>query len=113
MNGITLGCDMSVIHDVIQEEYNRLNSLLDLYDQKISECVKGSLSVKKRGEHSYCYLAYREDKKVKFVYIGREDSPSVKEVSDQIEKRRRYEKKRQKTKKNLEEVRKLLRVAKG
>jgi len=64
---------MSVIQDVIKEEYNRLNSLLDMYDRKISECVKGSLSVKKRGGHSYYYLAYRENQKVKFVYVGKED----------------------------------------
>lgn len=102
---------MSVIQDVIKEEYNRLKSLLDLYDLKISECARGSLSVKKRGGHSYYYLAFRENRKVKFVYVGKEDSLSVKEVSEQLEKRRRYEKMRKKSKENLEEVRKLLYVA--
>ncbi|MBN2657729.1 MAG: hypothetical protein JXR86_11770 [Spirochaetales bacterium] len=102
---------MSVIHDVIKEEYNRLNSLLDMYDRKISECARGSLSVKKRGGHSYYYLAYRENQKVKFVYVGKEGSPSVKDVSEQLEKRHRYEKMRKKSKENLEEVRKLLHVA--
>ncbi|MBI9098734.1 MAG: hypothetical protein JEY91_09665 [Spirochaetaceae bacterium] len=102
---------MSVIKDVIQEEYNRLNSLIDLYDHKVSECVKGSLSIKKRGDHSYYYLAYRDEKKVKFVYVGKEGSPSVKEISEKIEKRHRYEKMRKKSKENLDEVRKLLRVA--
>lgn len=104
---------MSVMRDVIKEEYNRLNSLLDMYDRKISECVRGSFSVKKRGSHSYYYLAYREDNRVKFVYVGKEDSPPVKEIAEQIEKRQRYEKMRKKSKKNLEEVRRLLRVAKG
>lgn len=102
---------MSVIQDVIKEEYNRLNSLMDVYDRKISECVKGSLSVKKRSGHSYYYLAYREEKKVKFIYVGKEGSPSVKDIAEKIEKRHRYEKMRKKSKKNLDEVRKLLRVA--
>lgn len=102
---------MSVIKDVIKEEYNRLDSLLDLYDGKIAECVKGSLSVKKRGDHSYYYLAYREEKKIKFVYVGKEGSSSVKEIAEKIDKRHRYEKMRKKSKENLDEVRKLLRAA--
>ena len=102
---------MSVLKDVIQEEYNRLDSLLKLYDEKISECVKGSISVKKRGKHSYFYLAYREEAKVKFFYIGKEGSLSVKEISDKIEKRHRYEKMRKESKENLQEARKLLRAA--
>ena len=102
---------MSVLKDVIQEEYNRLDSLLDLYEQKISECVKGSLSVKKRGDHSYYYLAFRDNGKVKFVYVGKEGSESVKEAAEKIEKRHRYEKMKKKSQENLSEVRKLLRAA--
>ncbi len=102
---------MSVIKDVIKEEYNRLDSLLELYDGKIAECVKGSLSLKKRGGHSYYYLAYREEKKVKFFYVGKEGSEPVKDMSEKIEKRHRYEKMRKKSKDNFNEVRRLLRVA--
>ena len=103
---------MSAIKDVIQEEYNRLDSLLDLYKKKILECVKGSLSVKKRGDHSYYYLAFRENQKIKFIYVGKEGSEPVKEIAEKIEKRHRYEKMRKKSKENLNEVRKLLRASK-
>ena len=103
---------MSVIGDVIKEEYNRLNSLMDLYDKKIAESVKGSLSLKKRGNNAYYYLAYRENKRVLFHYIGKEGSPQVQEYVVKIEKRHKYEEMRKRSKENLKEIRKLLRVAK-
>lgn len=102
---------MSVVIDVIKEEYNRLNSLVKVYDKKIAQYPKGSLSIKKRGGHAYYYLAYREQKKVKFVYIGKEGSMKVKKYSDSIEKRHKYENMKKKSEANLKEIRKLLRVA--
>jgi len=103
---------VSVIGDVIKEEYNRLNSLMKLYDKKIAESVKGSLSLKKRGKNAYYYLAYRENKRVIFHYIGKEGSSKVQEYAVKIEKRHRYEEMRKKTKENLVEIRRLLRAAK-
>lgn len=103
---------MSVVGDVIKEEYNRLLSLIDLYDRKIAESIKGSISVKKRGSHVYYYLAYRENKRVKFRYIGKKGCSQVQEYTLEIEKRRKYEEMRKKTKESLKEIKKLLRVAK-
>jgi hypothetical protein len=103
---------VSVIDDVIKEEYNRLNSLMNLYDKKIAESVKGSLSIKRRGSHAYYYLAYRENKRVIFHYIGKEGSPEVQDCADNIEKRHKYEDMRKKSKENLNKIRKLLRAAK-
>ena len=103
---------MSVVGDVIKEEYNRLNSLMELYDKKIAESVKGSLSLKKRGNNAYYYLAYRENKRVIFHYIGKEGSPQVQDYAVKIEKRHKYEEMRKRSKENLNEIRKLLRAAK-
>ena len=102
---------MSVIYDVIKEENNRLQSLIDFYNEKIDESIKGSLSVKKRGANAYFYLAYRENRKVKFLYIGKEGSPKVQECEDKIVKRHKYEELRKKSRENLKDVRKLLHVA--
>ena len=57
---------MSVMHDVIQEEYNRLCALIEQYEKKIESFPRGSLQKRNRGEKSYYYLAYRgkEDKRV-------------------------------------------------
>ena len=103
---------MSVIYDVIKEENNRLESLMDLYDKKIAESVKGSLSLKKRGKNAYYYLAYRENKRVIFHYIGKEGSPQVQDYAVKIEERHKYEEMRKRSKENLKEIRKLLRAAK-
>ena len=102
---------MSVIQDVLKDEYNRLNSLVELYDQKISEYPKGSMSVKKRGHQSYCYQVFRDHHQIKFHYVGKQGSPEAKRFSAQIEKRRGYEAKRRESKDRLSEVSKLLRVA--
>ena len=103
---------MSVLKDVIQEEFNRLNSLVELYDEKIASFPKGSLSVKNRKGHAYCYRAFREEGKVRFVYLGKPDSPKARDFSKQLEKRQRYEQKRKKSMENLKEVKVLLRAAK-
>ncbi|MEA1911570.1 MAG: hypothetical protein U9N32_07845 [Spirochaetota bacterium] len=103
---------MSVVGDVIKEEYNRLTSLIEMYDKKIAECVKGSLSLKKRRENAYYYLAYRENNKVIFRYIGKDGSPQVQEYIIEIEKRHKYEEMRKKSNENLKEIRKLLRASK-
>ena len=102
---------MSVVMDVLLEESNRLSSLIELYDKKISEFPKGSISKKVRNGHIYYYLAYHDNEKVKFDYLGKEGSKKVEEYSMKILKRRKYEEKRKKSKANLDEVKKFLRVA--
>lgn len=103
---------MSVMKDVIREEYNRLNSLVELYDQKISSFPKGSLSIKKRNGRPYYYRAYRDHGKVKFVYLGKPDSPEAEDFMQKMDKRRKYEERRKKSLENLKEVEVLLRAAK-
>jgi hypothetical protein len=103
---------MSVIYDVIKEENSRLESLVNMYNKKIAESVKGSISVKKRGAHAYYYLAYRESRKVIFQYLGKEGSVKVQDFAGKIAKRHKYEEMRKKSKENLNEVRRLLRAAK-
>ena len=102
---------MSVIRDVLQDEYNRLNSLLDFYEKKISEHPKGSIQVKKRGYQFYSYQVYRDHQKVKYHYIGKEGSKESKDFSAKMEKRHQYEQKLKESKVKLEELSRLLRVA--
>ena len=102
---------MSVVQDVIKEEYNRLIELIEQYDQKIADYPKGSISVKSRRGKPYYYLSFREGDKVKSVYLGKEDSSKVIKYSEQIKKRQRYEELRKQAKKNLNDIRKLLHVA--
>lgn len=102
---------MSVMADVIKEEYKRLNELVEFYDEKIMAYPKGSISVKKRQDRVYYYLAYRDHGPVKFEYLGKEDSPKYKEIARKVQQRHRYEKKRKESVKDLREVERLLHAA--
>lgn len=101
---------MSVINDVIQEEYNRLNQLVEFYNQKIAAFPKGSISCRRRRDRIYYYLAYRDHKKVISEYLGKEDSDKYKEVSQMVTQRLRYEKKLKESKESLKQAERLLRA---
>ncbi len=103
---------MNIMKDVIQEEGNRLEALIKNYDEKISNYPKGSLSEKKRGGNLYYYRAFRDEKgKIRFEYLGKEDSLKVTDFKKKVEDRKRYEQKRKIAKEKMKEIRKLLRVA--
>jgi hypothetical protein len=97
--------------DVIQEEANRLNALIMLYDNRIEELPRGSLSEKERGNHLYCYLAYRDGTRVKFNYIGPRDSEKVRLLQSQIKQRRKYEDRRRESIENLKQIEKMINAA--
>lgn len=103
---------MSVVIDVIQEEADRLKSLIRLYGDKITDLPRGSISEKPRGNRMYCYLAYRKDGKVKFEYIGSRDSDKVLMLRSQIEQRKKYENKRRESMINLKQIERLLSASK-
>jgi len=58
---------MGIIRGILEEEFKRLEELSVFYKEKISECPRGSISVKERGGKRYIYLARREDKNVVFL----------------------------------------------
>jgi hypothetical protein len=57
---------MGYIHQVMNDEYQRLKPLSEKYRVKIESFPKGTASVKKRKDREYLYLARRKDGKVKF-----------------------------------------------
>ena len=79
------GGAMSVLEDVLEEEYARSSRLLDLMEQEIGLLPKGSIRMRNIKGHEYCYLNYRVGDKVKS-----DDVPAA-EVDDlraKIERRR-------------------------
>lgn len=102
---------MGIMVDVIKDEYRRLNELIELYDKKISAFPKGSISKKEKQNRVYYYLAYRDHDRVKFDYLGKESSEKYKEISQKIDQRHRYEKKRKEVKEELKEIEVILRAA--
>lgn len=76
---------MSVLEDVLEEEYSRSSRLLVLMEQEISSLPKGSIRMRNIKGHEYCYLNYRVGNKVKSDYVPAAD---VDELRAKIERRR-------------------------
>lgn len=99
---------MSYLKSVLQEEYDRLRALAEKYNNEISLLPRGSISVKKRNQREYLYLAYRQEGKVKFQYIGPMFAEKAESVIKKIELRREYENKSKLVKKDLLEIEKVI-----
>jgi len=95
---------MSYLKSILQEEYQRLKTLSDKYHEKINSLPRGSISIKKRNQKEYLYLAYRRQNKVRFKYIGTILSENSQAVLKEIELRKDYEYKLKQVKKNLLEI---------
>lgn len=100
---------MAMVFDILEEERNRLINLKEKYERQLSDLPKGTLSRKKRGNREYVYLAYRKSGKVKFDYVGPEDSEAAKELTDKIANRKDLEDKLRQVNENLTEVERGLR----
>lgn len=101
---------MSAAFDILEEERQRLLELEAVYRRQLDKLPKGTLSYKQRWNKRYCYRAYREAGKVRFVYIGPVDSHAVEQTQKQIEERRTIEKQLKDVKRDLAEIDRSLRV---
>jgi len=95
---------MSYIKNILQEEYQRLKALSEKYHDEINSLPRGSISIKKRNHREYLYLAYRQERKLRFEYIGPIGSEKSKAVLKQITLRKKFETKLKQVKKNLLEI---------
>jgi len=95
---------MSYIKAILQEEYQRLKALSDKYIDEINALPRGSISIKKRNQREYLYLAYRKKYKLKFEYIGPMASEKSQAVLKQIGLRKEFENKLKQVRKNLLEI---------
>lgn len=100
---------MGIVKDILSEERQRLLSLKRRYEKQLAELPKGSISNKKRGNREYCYLAYRDGKKVCFEYIGAVDSEAARNMENQVRRRRAIVEKLKQVAENVKEVERGLR----
>ncbi len=100
---------MAMVFDILEEERNRLINLKEKYERQLSDLPKGTLSRKRRWNREYVYLAYRESGKVKFDYVGPEDSEAARELTNKIAQRKELEDKLRQVNENLIEVERSLR----
>ena len=99
---------MSYLKSVLQEEYERLKALLQKYNDEISALPHGSISIKKRNQKEYVYLAYRKKENVKFEYIGSISSEKSKNIVKKVKLRKGYEIKLKQVRKDLQEIEKVI-----
>ncbi len=99
---------MSYIRSIMEEEYQRLQALCQKYFDKIDSFPKGAVSIKKRNQKEYLYLAGRQGAKVKFDYIGSVASEKARKVMDQVNARKSYESKLKQVKSDLKEIGKVI-----
>ena len=62
---------MGIIEDALREEKDRNQQVSDLYQREIESLPRGSLAIKEVGSKRYCYLRYRDGKKVRLQYAGK------------------------------------------
>lgn len=96
--------DLSIIKHVLDEEFKRLNELAQNYKVKLDSLPKGSLSKKKRNMSFYLYWAFRDNNKVRFIYIGPEDSKVAKKALADRKERIRYQEMLKKVKSDIQEI---------
>ncbi|MBF0430457.1 MAG: hypothetical protein HQK83_04220 [Fibrobacteria bacterium] len=103
---------MSILKDVLVEERDRLVALIKQYGKEMALLPKGSLSVKKIRNGLYAYRAFREKYKVCFEYLGSVESEKALKFKEKMEERRNFNSLLKDAKKNLDEVQRMLSVAK-
>jgi hypothetical protein len=99
---------MSIIKGMLQEEYERLKSLLAKYQAEVSKLPAGSVSEKQIKGNRYAYIARRRKSKIEFIYIGRASSPKVQSMRDEIKRRKDYESKIRILKEDIKELERAL-----
>ena len=100
---------MSAVHDILREEYSRLEKRKDRYSRELESLPKGTISRKRIRNNDYYYLAYRSADKVKFDYLGKKEAPRLREIESQLGRRKEIEGKLKQVNISLEEIGKSLR----
>jgi hypothetical protein len=100
---------MKVLKGILKEEEARLKEAGGSYEREIAKLPKGSIHLKRIKERDYAYRAYRKGKRVVYEYLGDLKPAELKGVKEKVELRRRYEGKLREVRKNLREVRRMVR----
>jgi len=66
------------IHGVLQDELERIRSMVEVHHKVIADLPKGSIRVRKRGEKEYHYLHFRGPNGKFVILTSRADNSSLK-----------------------------------
>jgi uncharacterized protein (UPF0216 family) len=104
---------MSIAFDILKEELDRLKKLAAKYDREIKRLPQGSLSLKKRYNKEFAYLAFRVDNKVVFKYLGKPDSQKVANVLEKLKQKRQYRQKLKNIRHDIRDISKAIHARKA
>ena len=100
---------MGVIKGVLREELENSIRLKEEYKKVLKKRPGGSLVLKDIKGHKYYYLAFRDGKKVKFVYKGKKLSKEfIKEFEKSKQLRKKYKELVQELNKRIKYLRRVL-----
>ena len=100
---------MSAVHEILREEYSRLEKLKGRYSKELESLPRGTISRKTIRNHEYYYLVYRSKDKVKFDYLGKKGAPRLREIESILSRRKEIEEKLKQVTKSIREIEKSLR----
>ncbi len=63
--------ESNIIKDTLREELDRNIRAQEAYQSEIASLPKGSVAIKTRSNHRYCYLKHRVGNRVVTDYVGR------------------------------------------
>ena len=99
---------MSILKSVLQEEYQRLIELFNNYEDKLNKLPKGSISRKVINREVYLYRVFRENGKIRFIYVGKEKSEIGKKALRDRKERIKYQDLLKQVKSEIKEIRRAL-----
>ncbi len=101
--------DMGIIKDLLKEELDNSLRLRIDYKEELRKRPGGSIVVKEIKGRNYYYLAYRDAKKVKFIYKGKKISKDdIRNLKESKNLRVKYKKLIQKLDKRIKYLKKAL-----
>jgi hypothetical protein len=68
---------MSILSDVLTEEYERQKRIHMAYLRECNDLPPGSLVYKQIGQNKYPYLQWREGNKIKSKFVKSQDIPEI------------------------------------
>lgn len=99
-----------ILEGVVEEEVQRQEELLKRALVRIRALPAGSLQVKARGGRKYGYLAFRDDGRVHYRYVGPVGSEAVSEVRASLAERRKLQAEAKRHEQAIADIRKRFRV---
>ena len=96
----------SIIRGILREELDRSQRMEALYIKELESMPKGSLQVKVIRGREYLYRCFRDGKKVKSVFVPRDEA---KKIGESIQRRREIESSLKRLRADRELARKVLR----